>query len=199
VSKLSEIGRRIDSPSIREENALLRSLGWILVFIKNRTEMACHIRISKHRSLARALLLAALFVCGFGLSDATASSISTSDRRAEEDHADYCKCRHCRKDSCCCGPRKSRPSPAAPAQDSDSDPELPTTSSGPCMSSVPCGDAGLPTSPSMGPFGKVAAQALCAGCFPTTADRLTPPHSCLILPARRAARLDEPPERLTVA
>ena len=73
--------------------------------------MACRVRMPVVMDLTRRLLPAVLVVLGFGWQCVV--SASPAGVTTEEDHAKYCKCRNCRKESCCCGPRHSESSVSA--------------------------------------------------------------------------------------
>lgn len=125
----------------------------------------------------------------------SASSMSRGGGFDFEAHSHYCKCASCRGSSCCCGPteamaRPFAPEPIPPGSEADT---------GPCLNSAPCGDSGLPSSPSAGRLTKVAALPMSAHPLAGTPGRLFLSSSRCILPARRASRLDEPPEGLVVA
>lgn len=139
-------------------------------------------------------------VIAFGLGspgEATASEVAPAHAPAidADEHAQYCKCRHCRGESCCCGPRRAKPT--APRADAEPEPARPVT--GPCMGAAPCDDAGLPDAPVTGPSGKVASLPSFGHPTAPTAGRLAPPDGRCTLPSRRASRFDEPPERLALA
>lgn len=140
---------------------------------------------------ARWLLPAVVLVFGLGWQVAAASSVSPARAFDGEEHAHHCKCGpRCRGASCCCGPRESKvketsPPPAAEPVRADG---------GPCLNSTPCSDPVLPSAPSAGPIGKVATLAMCGYLVPVAAWRFLPPSPRRFLPARRASRLDDPPE-----
>lgn len=144
-------------------------------------------------TLIRWLVPAAVLVFGFnwppGL--AAGSSLAPVPVSAAEDHGHHCRCgSRCRGDSCCCGPRRARlpdraAGPAAATAAADGSP---------CLNAAPCGDAGLPNAPVAGPIGRIASLPGYARLVFGTAGRFLPPDARCVLPARRASRLDEPPE-----
>jgi hypothetical protein len=136
----------------------------------------------------------AVLVFALGLSaDVSASTISPAPAAAldADEHSQYCKCRNCSGVPCCCGPRRAKA--VAPRVASNTEPANPGY--GPCLSSAPCDEAGLPDVPIPGPSCKVAAASTHQHRFSPAAGRPVPPEGRCILPCRRASRLDEPPER----
>ena len=154
-------------------------------------EMNGHARLSDLVELVRRLL--PVVVCALGLGwhgETNASSISSDTGAHADEHAQYCKCRGCRTESCCCGPRSSRVAkPVAvrqpgPAQTGDS----------PCMSEAPCGsDRSLPGGESPGVASK-AARSVSAHFSVRASGRLLPPLARCALPTRRTSLVEEPPE-----
>ncbi|WP_165226962.1 hypothetical protein [Aquisphaera insulae] len=143
------------------------------------------------RNLARLLMLAAAIACAIGSPATAAPSISASATPAD-DHGRHCKCGDCDPKTCCCGPlRTVAPGPdASPSSPSPSRPS-------PCLRSIPCGShPGLPSS-SIGVPG-AASATLAAGLeapiLPIWRHR-SPTIPC-DRPARRASRLDDPPEAI---
>jgi hypothetical protein len=143
------------------------------------------------------LVLAVVFVCVlFHGGPASASSISQSNPFDLDAHSQHCKCRtKCRGSSCCCGPAGAASRPFGSEPDSqDSEPDA-----GPCVNSGPCGNSGLPGSSSVGPHLKIATLSKFGRIQPATRERLFPSTFSCILPARRASRIDKPPESRVVA
>ena len=150
------------------------------------------------RELCRWFILAVVLLFGLCQSGATsASSVSSSAGFDAEEHAQHCKCGpKCRQASCCCGPRNTKVRPSNPQPV----PEPIRADSSLCLSSAPCGESGLPPAPSsVGPLGKVAALALRGHLLSADSGSLLPVSPRCLLPARRASRLDKPPEHLTLA
>ena len=153
--------------------------------------MIRRLRTPEHHDLACRLLLACAVVCVLGVRGASASSVAVAGAHAHggDDHARYCKCRSCNPDSCCCGPKKV--SSAAKTLDAAAHPSPPSS---PCVKSSPCGgEPGLPTAPVTG-TAKAATLAARWDLRPLAGGRHLFPMPTCVLPARRAARLDEPPE-----
>jgi hypothetical protein len=143
------------------------------------------------------LVLAAVFVCVLLQAGSVfGSSVSRANGIDLDEHAQHCKCRtKCRGSSCCCGPA------ATTARRSTSEPvsDRGEVDAGPCLSSAPCGDSGLPIYPPAGPDSKIATLSTMSCEHPGTRDRLFPFVSSCILPARRASRIDKPPRGLFLA
>jgi hypothetical protein len=171
-------------PSIRYRLALRP------VRLESSFEMADLARMPRCRDLARWLLLAGAFTCGLGYRGVEASSISDGPGHASDEHARFCKCRNCDRESCCCGPRKAKAPTSRAASTSKS-----SARPSPCLKAAPCGgDSGLPTGPSHVAGVKAAALVAAWLLRPLDAGRHPiPTHSCAPLP-RRASRLDRPPE-----
>lgn len=147
---------------------------------------------SRAGDVVRRLLPAVVLIVGLGLpGEASASSISPPVAFDADDHAQHCRCRNCRQESCCCGSRKPR------AQGGRTAPTR--RGEGPCIGAAPCGDAGLPDVPVPGPSGKAASLATGGHRPRLAAVRHVLPGDRCILPCRRASRLDEPPERPLLA
>ena len=119
--------------------------------------MPRRVRTSEPIDLVRRLLPTVVFVVGiFGpLEAVSAASVAALTSREVDDHSQYCKCRHCSKDSCCCGSRKAKPKDSGPFGVSAH--ESPSTVSGPCLSSAPCGEPGLPNASSSFASGEAAS------------------------------------------
>jgi hypothetical protein len=173
--------------------------------------MATCVRMSLLIDFMRRLLPAMLLVLGVGLQ--CVASDSRAKFSTEDEHAKHCKCQNCRKESCCCGPRRSKPPVSAvKRQDSPSPVPLaeltnlsdhssrlvrdvpPAESSGPCMGAAPCGDPGLPTASSPRILGDLAALIM-GREFPPCSSirrlRLADPRRPAEPPC---ARIDDPPE-----
>ena len=151
-----------------------------------------------HRANAIIRRLWPAVVLAFGLGwaeEATASAVAPVPAVDADEHANHCKCRRCRGDSCCCGPRHAEPAsaPAAPKAGSIG------TGGGPCLGAIPCDDAGLPDAPVPGPSGKAASLTSTTGAIPVAAVDILPPDGRCVLPSPRASLLDEPPERTDLA
>lgn len=133
--------------------------------------------------------------------EAHASSISSPwGVEAEvQAQAHHCKCRsRCRGASCCCDHGEAPALPAPPPSDAPSSVGF-EFDANPCLNEAPCGDPGLPTGSPRSHVGKAAALAMGGPPGPEgPRGFLTAPTSC-VLPARRASRLDEPPEGLPLA
>ena len=137
-----------------------------------------------------------LFVALGSRAEASMSSTFASAVLASDDHAHYCKCdTACRGASCCCGPRSARPLPTPPVPTTDRD-EL---TANPCLNSAPCGDSGLPNAAPVSFLSKAATLADLGRFMPVVMGRLFAITTRFTLPARRASRLDEPPERTAFA
>ena len=143
---------------------------------------------SRRRLLPAVMLLLGFFGwCG----DAHASSFSSPWGVEAEAQAHLCKCRtKCRGTSCCCNHGQA---PGLP---------VPRPSDGlgldasPCLKAAPCGESGLPTGSPRPHVGKAAALAMGGPPGPESPRGFLPAPSSCVLPARRASRLDEPPEVL---
>jgi hypothetical protein len=155
------------------------------------------LRRSWNVEIVRWLVPAATLVLCLGFdAAAAASSAYTSRVTGTENHAHNCKCAaHCQGESCCCGPRKivdhnaSLP-PAA---------TLALSETNPCLNSAPCGEPGMPNSPSARIFDRAAFPASRIAILAARALRFLPSCSRCILPARRPTRLDKPPKPSAVA
>jgi hypothetical protein len=136
-------------------------------------------------------LAAALFIGIAGNTATFASSVTSSSRSERDEHAQHCGCgSKCRQASCCCRPRKTRVQPRTPPPA-----EAPQhAGSNPCVKSAPCSDTGLPGSPSVSPYGKAPALSMIGHIPIEASESFVPSRSRCIPPARRASRLDEPPE-----
>ena len=106
--------------------------------------------------------------------------------------------RNARGSSCCCdhGPAPALPVP--PPSDVPSSVGLELDAS-PCLNAAPCGESGLPTGSPGSHVGKAAALAMDGPPGPEGLRGFLTAPSSHILPARRASRLDEPPEGLPLA
>ena len=138
--------------------------------------------------LIRWLLPAVVLACGLGWHvKAVASTVSPAG--ISEEHAHYCKCPRCRGATCCCKPDHPAASPAAipppaPARSND----------GPCLNSDPCGDPGLPPSATAGASAGAASFDRGGCLMRVDSGRLVIRSPRCVRPARRAFRLDDPPE-----
>jgi hypothetical protein len=143
----------------------------------------------------RWLMPAAVMLLGLGWSgEASATSVYSVGGHHARAHGHDCKCASkCRGASCCCGPRVPGSAPA-----SQSTPQGPSGwtgfDSGPCMNSAPCKDAGLPSRSSASPVSEGATLAIPEPAMASISGRLLPLFSAPRLPARRASRIEEPPE-----
>jgi hypothetical protein len=153
-------------------------------------------RIPHHSRIDRTgrwLLVVVALVVGQGW-QAQASTIPAVSYHAAEPakgHSHRCKCGMDCGSSCCCDPDKNASKPAA-----EPEPEtMPKSGSAPCLNSAPCHDSGLPSSPTAGPFGKVAALDLGGLLRVDSPERLVAADLVCILPARTPSRIDDPPER----
>jgi hypothetical protein len=146
------------------------------------------------RSLEMAELVRRLLpalVCAIGLGwhgAANASSMISGFASGTAEHGQYCKCRHCQPESCCCGPRQSRASkpgvidPSGRAQVGESC----------CVSDAPCGDQGLPGNSA--PGCSAEAVLFVSHFRPVAVCRLLSRRARCILPTPRGSLVDEPPE-----
>lgn len=158
--------------------------------------MACRVRMRESIKLIRRLLPTVVFLVGIGSQgEASTASISTATSRDFDDHAEYCKCRNCSRESCCCGPRKDKARTSPPLQASGS----PSTTSVPCMNPAPCSQPGLPSASTAGPSGTDALLAPRCSLLSITSGRHLPLCPLCILPVRRASRIEEPPEGMAIA
>ena len=158
----------------------------------DRVERSC--RCPWIRWLVRGLLPTVVLIVGFGRpAGATAASVSSAV--PPDDHSQFCKCGGCSGVSCCCGPHRAKTAVS---------PEVPRTQpvrmgGGPCLNSSPCGDSPLPSTPVPGPPGKMATLAASGHAVPDATGHFLPSPVRCVLPARRASRLDDPPESLPAA
>ena len=162
-------------------------------------------RLALQRELHRWLMPVVVLLFGMGWTGAASASSpspplpspSPSASFDAEEHARHCNCGpKCRQASCCCGRRGTRVRPPTPPPV----PESIGADLSPCMGSAPCEESGLPTAPSsVGPLGKLAALATGGHLLSANAVSLLPVSPLCLLPARRASRLDRPPEHLIVA
>jgi hypothetical protein len=67
------------------------------------------------------------------------------------------------------------------------------------MTSAPCGNSGLPGTPSEGPVTRIAAFAVLEHRRLDAVGTLLPFSTRGLTPVRRASRLDRPPELLILA
>ena len=149
------------------------------------------------RAFHRWLVHAGVLLLGLAWCDASlASSVASSWNFDTAEHAQHCGCGpKCRQTSCCCGPRTKKASPPVPKTG-----QLPLqVNASLCMSSAPCGDPGLPSSSTISSIGKTATLTLAGHILPLASERHIPSFSRCIFPARRASRLDEPPEGTAIA
>ena len=138
------------------------------------------------KTTLRWLLPAAVFVFGFGrVSDVAASSFDA------DEHARHCGCGNvCKGESCCCGPKKPKVKMESQLPAFVPDGEL----SNPCLNNAPCQVPGLPPTSSVSPFSKAITLAFYRNSPRNSSQwRFVLPWPC-VLPDRRAARLDDPPE-----
>jgi hypothetical protein len=69
----------------------------------------------------------------------------------------------------------------------------------PCVGAAPCDAPGLPDGPTAVPDGKAVTTTLAGHLAPDAAGARLPSEPRCTLPARRADRVDEPPERAGAA
>jgi hypothetical protein len=143
----------------------------------------------------RLLVAASVAIVSLAARDVQAASLSSAREFSGVPHD--CKCAtKCRGDSCCCGPH--HPQAPAPAR-------VPTKERGPKLgspcqfNSTPGGDRGIPMAPSGSPVSKSASLVTFANLRLDTACCLLLYSAPSLLPARRASRLDRPPERPDLA
>jgi hypothetical protein len=145
---------------------------------------------------ASKLLLGSFYVLvTLASSPASASTVTSRPAQAfdEDEHSKYCRCGPaCRKESCCCGPRKTgsgtRKPLAAPPQ---SRVDLVGNT---CLIQTPCHESGLPSGPTVTSCAKAAALDVRASlAHPDCWERLW--QDCQqARPHLRDSRLDRPPE-----
>lgn len=93
-------------------------------------------------------------------------------------------------ESCCCGPTKPKDRIESPTPRSVPGDEHVN----PCLKIVPCQVPGLPATSSVVPIDKVITLVAVERVMPALSQGLFHlPFSC-VLPDRRAARIDDPPE-----
>ncbi|MFO0910505.1 MAG: hypothetical protein U0794_19530 [Isosphaeraceae bacterium] len=147
-------------------------------------------------ALRRAALLACMVLAGaFGSQPARGAVVTTAEA---DDHGRSCKCgSHCRKDACCCGPRKATTEktaalPGGSVVSPHSTAATFTTCA--CLGVPLSGDNGLP---STSPFFSLARLATLLAPISPVPPAL---HGWLRLPTSScrslwlAAPIDEPPE-----
>jgi hypothetical protein len=154
--------------------------------------MACPLRMPDLIRLVRRLLPTVVLVVGILGSQGAVSAASVVAKTSPkvDDHARFCKCSSCSKDSCCCGPRKV----GATSSPQPWDPRSPSASSVPCLNSAPCGVPLLPGASIAGPSANSASLCTRFCLLPVATGRQFSPCLVCILPSRRASRVDEPPE-----
>ncbi len=144
--------------------------------------------------LCRWFLAAALVVGLISATEASAESVSAVRRIGAAPH--QCKCGMNCGEACCCGTRETQT--RAPASAPTSGPDRGFASK--CvMNPAPCGHSGLPGARSGSSVGKSLALAVSGRLQLDTAGFPLRSSTLFLLPARRASRLDRPPERLVVA
>ena len=146
---------------------------------------------------ARRLLPALVLVFAFGFQPAPASTMAPAHAFDGEKHAHDCKCAtRCQGASCCGGPREAQ----TRLSYREPNPEPDRTGASPCMmNSAPCGDSRLPGTFSEAPVKKTATLAIVEPLRLDTCGTLLPFFTHSLFPARRASRLDRPPEMLSLA
>jgi hypothetical protein len=142
-------------------------------------------------------MLALVLVFALGFQTASASTMAPAHAFAGDEHARHCKCvTRCQGASCCCGPREAQTRLSLREPNLDPD----RTGASPCMmNSAPCGDSRLPGTFSEVPVKKTATLAIVEPLRLDTCGTLLPFFTHSLLPARRASRLDRPPEMLILA
>src|SRR5262245_65865763 len=109
-----------------------------------------YLRLREHRPV-----LALACVLTLSGAEACAQSVSTHEFGTEA-HGAHCRCgTRCKQASCCCG-RASRSDPSPASHAPGPKPEQPVTSSGPCLEEAPCGEPGLPGSPTTCQIGRAS-------------------------------------------
>ena len=148
-------------------------------------------------SPARRVLPALVLVLATGFSSAQASAVAPAHAFGSKEHAHNCKCAtRCQGPSCCCGPREAQTAQSY----RESDPGAARIGASPCtMTSAPCGNSGLPGTPSEGPVTRIAALAVLEYRRLDAVGTLLPFCTWGLTPVRRASRLDRPPELLILA
>ncbi len=160
--------------------------------------MACRVRTPELIDLVRRLLPTVVLVFGIVSESAvSAASVSASTSQEAGDHSQYCECRNFTKESCCCGPRKTKATASRPPGVSAA--ESPSTASVPCLNSAPCGESGLPCASTACTSGEAASLSERSRLVRATIGRHLPPNRLRTLPTHRAARIDEPPEAAAIA
>lgn len=145
----------------------------------------------------RWLLPALVLVFALGFQSAPASTMVPTHAFEVEEHAHHCKCAtRCQGASCCCGPNEARA--RLSYRETNSEPDR--TGASPCMTkSAPCGNSGLPSTPSEGPVNRNAALAVLDHPRLDTVGTQMPFSTRGLLPTRRSSRIDRPPELLILA
>ncbi|WP_074307465.1 hypothetical protein [Singulisphaera sp. GP187] len=107
-----------------------------------------------------------------------------------------CQCKSCRGlTSCCCSPAKSKPTPPARPSSKPLATDSVQPSTGPCVSSAPCGGGeGLPTSATGLTMGKAVTLTEETVLRPSLGVPSPLSHADTLRSALLASRLDDPPE-----
>lgn len=150
----------------------------------------------RHKSWAnrRWLKPLAVFVFVFftWTSNAGASSLTRASSFDTDEHARQCGCGTlCRGQSCCCGKKAKgqTPKPSKVPQERDWSP---------CVSASPCQVPGLPPVTPGGAVSKAATLAAGEVLLGSSCRDYLSLSSRCVLPERRVARLNEPPESTEV-
>ncbi len=146
------------------------------------------------------LLPAVVLVLTFALvGEAEGATLTGSGSFDAVSHAAVCQCgAKCRGASCCCGSRKSKPSPRSSTPSARPSTSVDATEN-PCLSSAPCRDPILPPSAPVGSFGKVAALVSFGASTPPSGRQPFPAPSSDLPTDRRSHRLDRPPKAPAIA
>jgi hypothetical protein len=161
------------------------------------TRVTARLRYSRTDWLARWLLPALVLLFASGFQSAPGSTVAPAHAFDAEEHGRDCKCAtRCQGASCCCGPRAGQ----TKLSYREPNPEPDGIGGSPCMMKpTPCGDSGLPSTPTEGPVNRNAALDALECRRLDTVGTLLPFSNCSLVPVRRVSRLDRPPELLILA